>query len=162
MFTATDNNLIEREAVFENLTNADISKMRAALDTTSWTPFKEPAEDKISNVVRVDFTNRYLIEGFDWFILKGIKEILDNYEFQISPTVIVKLTDHRVEPPTRMMLNKDRSNEPLFPNEARLAKINYSGDLIVTLNIMTINVRSSNSAISCERILSVLLNDSDN
>tara|TARA_R110002072_G_scaffold45565_5_gene126876 strand:- start:65645 stop:71074 length:5430 start_codon:yes stop_codon:yes gene_type:complete len=139
MFTATDNNLIEREAVFENLTNADISKMRAALDTTSWTPFKEPAEDKISNVVRVDFTNRYLIEGFDWFILKGIKEILDNYEFQISPTVIVKLTDHRVEPPTRMMLNKDRSNEPLFPNEARLAKINYSGDLIVTLNIMTIN-----------------------
>ena len=41
MFTATDNNLIEREAVFENLTNADISKMRAALDTTSWTHLLE-------------------------------------------------------------------------------------------------------------------------
>jgi DNA-directed RNA polymerase beta subunit len=118
----------------DEITAKDILNMRTALDTSSWSPYRETDEEKNIRIVRVDFINRYLIESFDWFGLRGLEDIFKHYEFKTSDGTIIYIVDPILHYPTKSTAS-DKSGVPMFPMDARLNKLDYSGALVVRLEI---------------------------
>jgi DNA-directed RNA polymerase beta subunit len=118
------------------ITDDQIREVASTLDKVSWNMFKkEFSRGAIaSDVLQIDYNNLYLLEGFNWFGTKGISDLFRNREFVIPDIGTLKIVDQ----PVLDFPRKDELSEkaaPLYPNDARLAKINYAGSVIARVEM---------------------------
>lgn len=79
---------------------------------------------------------RHQIETFNWFITKGLKNIINNepsikYESSKYDNYTLKFSNIYVERP--MIIDDDRTIRPLYPQEARNKDLSYTGNVCVDI-----------------------------
>jgi len=79
---------------------------------------------------------KHQIESFNWFITKGLKNIINNepsirYESTKFDNYSLKFSNIYVEPPT--IIDDDRKIRPLYPQEARNKDLSYTGNVCVDI-----------------------------
>ena len=118
----------------DDVEDSDIIDMRNALDAASWTLFDKKLVQDGGSLLRIDYLNIGLIESFDWFATAGLASIFENKELKIPDVGIVKINRFRLEYPRKDDIGE--SSALLWPAEAQLKKIDYSGALIVGATII--------------------------
>jgi DNA-directed RNA polymerase II subunit RPB2 len=79
---------------------------------------------------------KHQIDTFNWFITKGLKNIINNepsikYESVKYGNYILKFSNIYVETPT--IIDDDRTIRPLYPQEARNKDLSYTGNVCVDI-----------------------------
>jgi DNA-directed RNA polymerase II subunit RPB2 len=79
---------------------------------------------------------KHQIETFNWFITKGLKNIINNepsikYESSKYDNYTLKFSNICVESP--MIIDDDRTIRPLYPQEARNKDLSYTGNVCVDI-----------------------------
>lgn len=127
----------------ENISEEEINQIRNAIDKISWTLLNITKTSK-DQLLRINYLNKFLIESFNWFCTDGLKSFFENREFEIEGVGIIKITDHRIDYPRQDELGNP--NALLWPNQARMKELNYSGTLLVKVNITWFEVSGKSSA----------------
>jgi DNA-directed RNA polymerase beta subunit len=117
-----------------DLQDEDILAVRRRMDTLSMTLLRSPiSTDSETPLLKIDYTNKYLIESFNWFVREGLASIFENKQLVIPKVGIVKITGYRLDIPRAEDL--DQRDKPLWPYEAELGKGDYTGALIVQAEV---------------------------
>lgn len=97
------------------------------------------SEDVRTNIMkdyfRINGLVKHQIDTFNWFITKGLKNIINNepsirYESTKYDNYTLKFSNIYVEPPT-IIDSDDRTIRLLYPQEARNKDLSYSGNVCV-------------------------------
>lgn len=116
------------------ISDDEITKARSVFDDLSWTLFDEYSRGQRDNVLKINYTNIFLIESYDWFGTDGLGSFFENKEMVLNKVGTVRVIDHRLDKPMKDDLGS--SSSPLYPNEARLSKLDYVGNLFIKIEII--------------------------
>lgn len=114
------------------LTKDEIDLVRKTMDKLSWTLFNSDATGSKDNLLRINFENLFLIEGFNYFGTGGLKTYFESKEMVLDKIGTIRVIEHRLDRPV-----KDSSSDasPLYPDDARRNKVDYNGSLLVKIEI---------------------------
>ncbi len=89
------------------------------------------------------------LDSFDTFVEKGLQNLIREMG-EIIPTIIpsemedFKITFDKLEVEKPSIVEADGSKRAIFPNEARLRKISYSGQIFLTVTVTVDGVQREN------------------
>lgn len=92
--------------------------------------------DIVKNYLNNNGLVKHQIDTFNWFIVKGLKNIINNepsikYESTKYDNYTLKFINIYVEQPT--IIDNDRTIRPLYPQEARNKDLSYTGNVCVDI-----------------------------
>lgn len=116
-----------------SITDKEIIEVRIAFDNLAWTLFDKRLTGQQDRILRIDYLNLFLIESYNWFATEGLASIFENRELVLPNNGVIRLFDHRLDRPRQDV--RGNTGNPLWPNEARLDKMDYSGTLFVRAEI---------------------------
>lgn len=117
--TLTDEEII---AVRNRMDKLSMTLLRSQLSTETETP-----------LLKIDYTNKFLIESFNWFVREGLASIFENKHIVIPKVGVLRITEYRLDFPKAEDL--DQRDKRLWPYEAEMGKGDYTGSLVVQAEI---------------------------
>jgi DNA-directed RNA polymerase beta subunit len=122
------------EVDLNDLQDEAILAVRRRMDTLSMTLLRSPISTEAETpLLKIDYTNKYLIESFNWFVKEGLAGIFENKQLVIPKVGVLRITGYRLDTPKAEDFgDRDRI---LWPYEAELGKGDYTGALIVQAEI---------------------------
>ena len=116
------------EVISEN----EIYDIRSAVDSISWSML-DLATDDSQTKLRVDYLNKFLIEGFNWFGTDGLSEYFRNLEIELPKIGILKIPEYHIDFPKEDEIGNP--NELLYPSTARIRDLSYTGNIRLKFQI---------------------------
>lgn len=117
-----------------SIKDSDILAVRQAMDAVSMTLLDHDFVSPKSSPLRIDYLNAFIIEGFDWFGGIGLSTFLTNRHLEFA-NGIIKVIGTRLDRPRSDEIQGANESVPLWPDDARLKSLNYSGKLTLRAEI---------------------------
>ena len=117
-----------------NLTDEEILAVRNRMDKLSMTLLRSQLSTETETpLLKIDYTNKFLIESFNWFVREGLAGIFENKHIVIPKVGVLRIIEYRLEFPRAEDL--DQRDKRLWPYEAEMGKGDYTGSLVVQAEI---------------------------
>lgn len=121
-----------------SVSDGDIRGIGTALGKISWTLFRRDFSNSPyeSQVLNIGYETGYLIEGYNWFGKEALHSIFTNKEFFIQDVGVVRFLRPELGRPRKDKVGATGEALPLWPVDAMMEKIDYSGPITVEAEIV--------------------------